>query len=79
MAAIAGAPGVGKTALAVHWAHRARPWFTDGDLYVDMRGYGPGPLSTSGRRWTPSFAPFTCRPNRSPRTPTDAPPSIGLF
>jgi tetratricopeptide (TPR) repeat protein len=39
---IAGAPGVGKTALAVHWAHRARRWFTDGDLYVDMRGYGPG-------------------------------------
>lgn len=43
VAAIAGAPGVGKTALAVHWAHRVRRWFTDGDLYVDMRGYGPGP------------------------------------
>jgi tetratricopeptide (TPR) repeat protein len=34
---------VAKTALAVHWAHRVRQWFTDGDLYVDMRGYGPGP------------------------------------
>ncbi|MFY1673439.1 ATP-binding protein [Plantactinospora sp. WMMB334] len=49
VAAIAGAPGVGKTALAVHWAHRVRGWFTDGDLYVDMRGYGPGPALDVGQ------------------------------
>ncbi|MFI7517851.1 ATP-binding protein [Micromonospora echinofusca] len=49
LAAIAGAPGVGKTALAVHWAHRVRRWFTDGDLYVDMRGYGPGPALDVGQ------------------------------
>ncbi|ADU09752.1 NB-ARC domain protein [Micromonospora sp. L5] len=49
IATIAGAPGVGKTALAVHWAHRARTWFTDGDLYVDMRGYGPGPALDVGQ------------------------------
>lgn len=40
---IAGAPGVGKTALAVYWAHRERSRYRDGDLYVDLRGYGPGP------------------------------------
>lgn len=40
---IAGAPGVGKTALAVYWAHRERARYRDGDLYVDLRGYGPGP------------------------------------
>jgi tetratricopeptide (TPR) repeat protein len=40
---IAGPPGVGKTALALYWAHAVRHDFPDGDLYIDMRGYGPHP------------------------------------
>ncbi|SES08712.1 DNA-binding transcriptional activator of the SARP family [Lentzea xinjiangensis] len=39
--AVAGTAGVGKTALAVRWAHRARERFPGGQLYVDLRGYGP--------------------------------------
>ncbi|MBW8485552.1 ATP-binding protein [Actinomadura parmotrematis] len=41
-AIVAGAPGVGKTALTLQWAHHVRRRFPDGDLYVDMHGYGPG-------------------------------------
>lgn len=39
---LTGAPGIGKTALALTWAHRRAEGLSDGQLYVDLQGFGPG-------------------------------------
>ncbi|GAA1721094.1 AfsR/SARP family transcriptional regulator [Nonomuraea bangladeshensis] len=38
IAIICGTAGVGKTALAVHWAHHNRERFPDGRIHLDLRG-----------------------------------------
>ena len=41
-AVVVGTAGVGKTALAVRWAHRVADKFGDGQLFVNLRGFDPG-------------------------------------
>ncbi|TDP89913.1 AfsR/SARP family transcriptional regulator [Labedaea rhizosphaerae] len=48
---LSGTAGVGKTTLAIHWAHTARARFPGGQLYVNLRGFDP-----SGAPVTPSEA-----------------------
>jgi tetratricopeptide (TPR) repeat protein/transcriptional regulator with XRE-family HTH domain len=48
---LSGTAGVGKTALAIHWAHRVVPSFPDGQLYVNLHGFEP-----AGRAMAPADA-----------------------
>ncbi len=47
IALVTGMAGVGKTGLAVHWAHRVQHHFPHGQLYIDLHGYDPRPPMTA--------------------------------
>jgi DNA-binding SARP family transcriptional activator len=72
IALITGTAGVGKTALAVHWAHRIAARFPDGQLYVNLRGFDPaGRALDPGQALRGFFEAFGVPPERIPASPDD--------
>jgi len=77
ISAIGGAAGIGKTALAVCWAHRVADRFPDGQLYVNLRGFDPaGTLCSPAEALRSFLAALTVPTDRLPGS-LDA--QIGLY
>ncbi|MFD8817899.1 ATP-binding protein, partial [Streptomyces sp. NPDC059627] len=72
-----GMGGVGKTALAVHWARQARPAFPDGQLYVNLRGYDPSGAPLSPDRALRGFLEALGVP--AARVPESPDAQVGLY
>jgi DNA-binding SARP family transcriptional activator/tetratricopeptide (TPR) repeat protein len=77
ISAIAGTAGIGKTTLAVHWAHRVAHQFPDGQLYVDLRGFGPTSAVLNPAEGLRGFLEALGVPPR--RIPSDLPAQAGLY
>ncbi|WP_097228217.1 tetratricopeptide repeat protein [Streptomyces sp. OV198] len=67
ISAVAGAGGIGKTALAIHWAHRVTDRFPDGQLYINLRGYDVGPPLSPTEALDTMLHAFDVAPEQLPR------------
>jgi DNA-binding SARP family transcriptional activator/tetratricopeptide (TPR) repeat protein len=74
--ALSGTAGVGKTALALRWGHRVADKFIDGQLYVNLRGYGPREPMTPGQAVRVFLDALGVPPNR---VPADLDAQVGLY
>jgi DNA-binding SARP family transcriptional activator/tetratricopeptide (TPR) repeat protein len=77
ISAIGGTPGIGKTALAVHWAHRVADRFGDGQLYVNLRGFDPSGTPVTPEAAIRGFLPALGVPPE--RMPATAVAQAGLY
>jgi DNA-binding SARP family transcriptional activator/tetratricopeptide (TPR) repeat protein len=77
ISAVSGTAGVGKTALAVHWAHRVTGQFPDGQLYVNLRGFEPGGAVLDPGQALRGFLDALGVPQE--RVPDDLAAQTGLF
>ncbi|MBU2665232.1 tetratricopeptide repeat protein [Actinoplanes bogorensis] len=77
VAAVWGTAGVGKTALAVHWARTVRDRFPDGQLYVNLRGFDPHDEVASTAEVVHGF--LEALGVRPPQVPAGLDAKIGLY
>ena len=77
ISAIGGLAGVGKTALAVYWAHQHADRFPDGQLYVNLRGFGPSGMPLSAETAVRGFLDGLGVP--AARIPPDLDAQIALY
>ena len=77
ISAVAGMAGVGKTALAVHWARRVAGRFPDGQLYVNLRGYDAEGAAVTAEEVTGWFLAALGVP--AGQIPADAQARSGLY
>ena len=77
ISAVAGMAGVGKTALAVHWARKVAGRFPDGQLYVNLRGYDQDGAAVTAEEVTGWFLVALGVP--AGQIPADAQARCGLY
>jgi DNA-binding SARP family transcriptional activator/tetratricopeptide (TPR) repeat protein len=77
ISAIGGTAGVGKTTLAVRWAHHAADRFPDGQLYVNLRGFASTASPVSPAEAIRGFLDALGVP--AERIPPDLPARAGLY
>jgi tetratricopeptide (TPR) repeat protein/DNA-binding XRE family transcriptional regulator len=77
ISAIGGTAGVGKTALALHWAHQVAHRFTDGQLHVNLGGFDPSGVAAAPAEAIRGFLDALGVPPE--RIPASADAQAGLY